>query len=320
MGEMDERKQLDITVFILSYNRPKYLREMLLSVLSQTREPAEVVILDNGSDNGTRNAVEDLIGGRVSFIGAETTHPPLWNFHRAMAMAKRKYLTVVHDDDRLTPRFLEETVGLLESDDELIAVSTDGHRIDGGGRRLEEHLLPDSPAGVLYFKNERELGMRIAESSMAFPNTVYRNGYPQRVANRDEFGKISDCIFLLDMARLGKMAIIGKPLYEYRIHSGQDSVHFPERLLQLKEDFIIGLFDGRPEQKEVITKISRKQSRRFIGLMLVSVFKRRDPAWFFDEFQGCKNHYVKLRYIFYYTLLNIYIRIRPRDWTVKSDD
>lgn len=201
------------------------------------------------------------------------------------------------------PRFLEETVGLLESDVNLIAVSTNCHRINGDGRRLKRYLLPDPLSEVLYFKDELELGIRTAESFMAFPNIVYRNGYPQRVANRDEFGKISDCIFLLDMARHGKMVIIGKPLYEYRIHSGQDSVHFPEHLLQLKEDFIIVLFDGRPEQREMMAMISWKQSRRFIALLLISVFKKKDLRFFFKEVRGCENRFVKLRYTLGYKLL-----------------
>lgn len=307
---MDERERpsyLDLTVFILSYNRPEYLREMLISVLAQTRLPEEIVILDNGSSNGTKEAVQDLLGERVTFLGADENHPSLWNFYRALGLAKRKYLTIVHDDDRLMPEFLEVTVGLLESDDGLIAVSTNGHRIDEKGERIGENLLPDRPGGVLYYKDERELAFRISNNFMPFPNVVYRNGFPQRIKVREEFRKISDCIFLIDLARSGKMAIANELLYEYRVHSEQDSSLLPEDLCQMKEDLILNLFEDRAEFDEVRENIRKRQSRRFIGIFLSSILERRDPGYFFRALQGCANENVKLRYMIYFTLINIRI-------------
>ena len=305
---MDEHagpQYLDITVFIMSYNRPSYLREMLISVLAQTRLPEEVVILDNGSSNGTKEAVEDLLGPRVRFVGADHNHQSLWNFYRALSMSERKFLTIVHDDDRLMPNFLEATVGLMSSDDELIAVSTNGHRIDEKGDSIGQNLIPDPPGNVLYFKDERELAFRTSNNFMPFPNMVYRNGYPQRPKIREEFGKISDSIFLIDLARSGKMAIINELLYEYRVHGDQDSALLPEDLLQMKEDFILDLFEGRPEYDEARDNIRIRQSRRFIGILLHSILVRKDPRYFFKAFKGCANRHVRLYYIVFFTILNI---------------
>ena len=216
MDQMEGRPVLDITVFVLSYNRPQYLREMLLSVLAQSSLPEEVVILDNGSDNGTQEAVLDLLSDRVRWQGAEVNHPSLWNFKRAFRLSERKYFVILHDDDRLLPDFLNRTVDELEKDQGLVAISTNGFGIDEKGKRTGSMMLPHSPEPMVHLKNREEAALRYSGGYVPFPNLVYRNGYPQKIAIREEFGKVWDSLFVVDLAGLGRIGILDELLFEYR--------------------------------------------------------------------------------------------------------
>ncbi|MCX6651410.1 MAG: glycosyltransferase family 2 protein [Methanomassiliicoccales archaeon] len=302
MEPNEQKPVLDITVFILSYNRPQYLREMLSSVLSQTALPEEIVILDNGSDNDTRKAVEDLIGGRVRWMGADRNHQSFWNFQRAFSMSERKYFTILHDDDRLLPEFLKTTVGALEADDGLIAITTNGYRIDDQGARMSLKYVPNESLKSTTFHNSKEAAVQYSNSFIPFPNVVYRNGFPQKVARKEEYGKIWDGIFLIDLADQGKITLLNELIFEYRIHQNQDSVSFPEDCYQKKDDYILSKMVSNEDYRTTLKKIQRRQSQRFIGRMMIAFIKKRDPRAFFNENSRLENKYLTARFVIFYLI------------------
>jgi len=307
MDQMEGRPVLDITVFILSYDRPQYLREMLLSVLSQSSLPQEIVILDNGSDNGTREAVQDLLGDRVKWQGADENHPSLWNFRRAFGSSDRKYFMILHDDDRLLPEFLRRTVDELERDQRLVAISTNGFGIDGEGIRTGSMMLPHSPEPLVHLRNREEAALRYSDGYVPFPNLVYRNGYPQKIAIREEFGKVWDSLFVVDLAGLGYIGILDELLFEYRYHSGQDSQEFPEGMLEGKEEFLLSETEGSPLHQGVSYNIRRRQSRRFSGLLLTSLIKRK-PRRFFENASRFGYDRASVIWVIYYLMFNQLVR------------
>jgi len=293
---------LDMTVFILSYNRPHFLREMLLSVLAQNALPEEIVILDNGSKEDTKKRIEDLIGGRVTWIGADHNHPSFWNFQRAFSLSDKKYFTIFHDDDRLLPDFLEHTVAELEADDSIIAITTNGHRIDGQGKRINKKLVECGSSRVTIFQNSKEASLQYSTSFIPFPNVVYRNGFPQKISIKEEYGKIWDSIFLIDLADQGKIALLNEPIFEYRIHGDQDSTIIPENSLQKMDEYIISKMESEEERRAARANVQRRQSKRFAGRMLITIIKRRDPGAFFMEYSGLENRYLSVRFVLCYLL------------------
>jgi len=317
MEEREQKSELDITVFILSYNRPDYLREMLLSSLSQTALPREIIILDNGSDQGTREAVEDLLGERVKWVGAEFNHQVAWNFSRALAMSGRKYFTILHDDDRLLPDFLEKMVGTMEAEDRLVAVSSNGYRIDGEGRRTSLKMLPGEPDGIVYLRSRVEAALRYSHGYVPFPNIVYRNGYPQLVSMKEEFGKVMDSVFIIDLAAHGWIGILDELLFEYRHHAGQDSSEFPEDLLQKKEDFILSIGEGSDLKREITKRVRLRQSRRFSGLLILSVIIKRDPRYFFERASKFGYKQASVLGVIYYLLFNRLVFYREK-WALET--
>ena len=96
-----------VSVSISTYNRAEYLRESLNSVLCQTMQDFEIVIVDDGSTDDTRAVVESFHDERIRYFYQDNSGISVAR-NRAADESKGFY-TVVHDDDDLmTPWRLEK--------------------------------------------------------------------------------------------------------------------------------------------------------------------------------------------------------------------
>ncbi|MES1981381.1 MAG: glycosyltransferase family A protein [Pseudomonadota bacterium] len=229
---------IDITVCILSYNRPAYLREAVISVLNQTEQPQRIVIYDNGSNPVVLEAMKDLLANGIEWKGAEANRPFIWNFNRAMLGSTTRYTMVMHDDDRLTPNFLQMQTQLLDSDSNIVAASCNGYFIDEQGIRSGGTLTGTEGEPVEIFQCSGHIALKFAGNScVPFSPSIYRTAAARTVQFREEFGKVCDAAYFCDLADVGAIAYRTEPLYESRLHSGQDSKHFPYDLMNQLEEF-----------------------------------------------------------------------------------
>lgn len=86
-----------VTVSIATYNRADYLRDSINSVLAQTVEDFEIIIVDDGSTDDTRLVVESFDDERVKYVYQENRG--IAAARNAIADISRGTFTAVHDDD-----------------------------------------------------------------------------------------------------------------------------------------------------------------------------------------------------------------------------
>jgi glycosyltransferase involved in cell wall biosynthesis len=101
------------SVIIPTYNRESYLRETLASVWQQTHKDYELIIVDDGSTDGTK-AYADSLEGRATFIQQSNAGPGVAR-NRGAEVAKGEYLAFLDSDDLWFPWTLEITAGIIES-------------------------------------------------------------------------------------------------------------------------------------------------------------------------------------------------------------
>lgn len=254
-----EGVQGGLSVAILSYNRPEYLREALLSVLAQSSRPLEVGVFDNGSGPQVKESIADLLKDDVTWMGWEP-HSSVENFRRAFAWGSGKYLYVMHDDDRLTPDFFKTMCHELNDHPDYVAIACNGERIDQDGKRLGHRVLPP-PIGDRVF-DKAELAALYARWFLPFPSVIYVRRHLSAVRIKEEYGKQWDAVFLCDLAEIGPFAFLDRPLLEYRMHGQQDSAIFPEKQNRLKEDYVLGAVKGRRDLDHVRTVVRKQRAKR----------------------------------------------------------
>jgi glycosyltransferase involved in cell wall biosynthesis len=113
-----------VTVLIPCYNLGAYLNEAVESVLAQTYQDFEILIVDDGStDPGTVRLLDDYVRPKTTVYRTPNRKvAAARNF--LVQRARGEYLCPLDADDRLHPEYLEKTVAALEQDGSLGFVST----------------------------------------------------------------------------------------------------------------------------------------------------------------------------------------------------
>jgi hypothetical protein len=129
------------------------------------------------------------------------------------------------DDDRLMPAFLENQIGLLESHPQVILVGCNAAFMDMDGNRTGTLVNPPGTRQqVEFFTSSLEVA-RLYAKGLAIPiygavSRTPRLMFPIPWKFRRLYG---DVYYLLHLPRYGTIAYQDKVLYEYRLHSGQES-------------------------------------------------------------------------------------------------
>jgi glycosyltransferase involved in cell wall biosynthesis len=109
-----------VSTIIPVYNRPALLREAVASVIAQTYRPIEILIIDDGSTDGTAAAAEDLarIHGPLVRVLRVAHGGPGRAREAARQLARGEFLQHLDSDDLLLPRKFELQVAALRAQPE----------------------------------------------------------------------------------------------------------------------------------------------------------------------------------------------------------
>ncbi|MEW6659546.1 MAG: glycosyltransferase [Thermodesulfobacteriota bacterium] len=124
-----------VSVIIPCYNYARYLPEALHSVLAQTYQDFEVIIVNDGSTDDTaavaRQLVEDHPQYRIRLINQKNTGQPAFPRNRGVTASKGKYILFLDADDLIEPTFMEECLRVLHTDPSIAIAYTDRLDFDG---------------------------------------------------------------------------------------------------------------------------------------------------------------------------------------------
>lgn len=124
-----------VSIMMPAYNAAQYIRGAIESVLAQTYQNWELLVVNDGSTDGTAEAAAACTDPRV-----RTFNKPNGGESSARNMAldhvRGEFLAYLDADDLYLPEHLELTVGFLREHPHLDAVYTDGFHMDEAGTRL----------------------------------------------------------------------------------------------------------------------------------------------------------------------------------------
>ncbi|HEX8371531.1 MAG TPA: glycosyltransferase family 2 protein [Chthoniobacterales bacterium] len=128
-----------VTVFIPTWNRADYLRETIHSVLNQTHQPVQLIVLDDASSDTTPEVVAKFASDpRFSSVRHPQNVGMAANWRAGLELVKTPYFCLLNDDDLLAPDCIEKLLAPMLADEELIVSFCDHWVIDGEGKVLEE--------------------------------------------------------------------------------------------------------------------------------------------------------------------------------------
>ncbi len=127
-----------VSVIIPTYNRADLLGQTLDSITKQTFRDYEIVVIDDGSTDGTHELVADR-SEPIRFLEQEHRGASAARNH-AVAEARGALVAFLDSDDLWQPHFLEEVAGAVDARPDAALGYSDFRTIDSSGRVLRGHV------------------------------------------------------------------------------------------------------------------------------------------------------------------------------------
>lgn len=220
-----------VSVYITNYNYERFIEASIKSVLNQSLQDFELIIIDDGSTDGSRDIIETYRENpRVTIIYQQNKGLNITN-NVAMRVAQGKYLMRLDADDYLVPEALEKMVALLEADEELGLVFPDYYYVDAEGNITGEERRHN-------FEKEVSLYDQPAHGAC----TIIRLSFLKKIGGYNESFTCQDGYDLwLKFIIHYSVKNINEPLFYYRRH-GANLTTNEERILEtrraIKETFL----------------------------------------------------------------------------------
>lgn len=203
-----------VSIIIPTYNQQQYLGEAIESALTQTRTPHEILVIDNGSTDGTPEVAARY---PVRYI-RQTNQGICGSTNRGIAEATGNYLVILHSDDRLLPNHLDASLAAFSEHPDAAFVCGD-YRWLGEGDLWHVHRCQPEPDYYATLLRMNFIGPPIV---VMFKRQVLLTigGF------RREFQGADDQDMYLRIARQYPIHCHHEVIAEYRRHPGQDSQRF----------------------------------------------------------------------------------------------
>jgi glycosyltransferase involved in cell wall biosynthesis len=132
----------DITIAVTVYDRRQFLEQAISSALNQTISVRVIVVEDCGPDATLRTFVQQKFGSRVEYFRNEKRLGLFGNFNRCIELCRTRYVCILHDDDFLTPTFVEAMIELFAAAPERGLYYGICNVVDSAGKPLAVYTEP----------------------------------------------------------------------------------------------------------------------------------------------------------------------------------
>lgn len=277
---------LFVSVIIPNYCHSMFLEKRITSVLNQTYQNFEVIILDDCSpDNGLSKVVIERYRNdqHVSHIiyNEKNSGSTFLQWKKGIEVAKGDWIWIAESDDFCELTFLEMLVQNIKKDDSVVYSNT--YFVDETGKVLAEsknfrskilrffrrNKLVNSWKGTDFIVEHLAFGTTICNASMAIFKKSVALSIPMDYLDYKAAG---DRLFWVHMSEKGNVVAYNKKLNYFRQHSNKVS---PQKLLDGTTAFEEALVNEYILQTQEISFI-----RRF---MMMCLFYRRYSKFYINQ-------------------------------------
>ncbi|WP_338470681.1 glycosyltransferase family 2 protein [Niallia sp. XMNu-256] len=106
-----------VSIIIPTYNTEKYIHACIQSVLNQTYQNFEIIVVDDGSTDGSVEAVKQFDNSRIRVYQNEKNSGPSYSRNRAIELAKGEFIAILDSDDWWDPNRLKNMMKVMNEKD-----------------------------------------------------------------------------------------------------------------------------------------------------------------------------------------------------------
>lgn len=254
-----------VSVVVPSYNHAQFIEATLRSIMNQTLAPAQLIVIDDGSSDGSEVIIERVLS-ECSFpceLIARVNRGLCATLNEGFERTRGGYFAYLGSDDLWLPDFLRARVGLLETRPEAVLAYGHAYFID------EDNQIVDCTADWARYVDGDTREMLLQTTAPMSPTVLYRrDALEQQRWNEDS--KLEDYDLYLRLCAQGPFAFDAQVLSAWRRHdsnvSWDQTLMLEEQLRAQREAALrFGLTDKEIEALQTATRFSRAEDFLRVG-------------------------------------------------------
>lgn len=200
-----------VSIIISIYNGQRYLKESLDSLLAQTYQDLEIIIINDGSTDLSRSIIDSYNDKRIIFIDRTENLGLTKSLNEGLSLSKGKYITRQDADDISFETRIEEQVKFLENNEEISVLGTGVEQFtDGRGKKK-----------FIYCQNSKAIKSRLFGFINPLPHStlMFRRQVLDKIKGYNNFFVLSqDYDFLLRASEFFEFSSLQKALVKLRFN------------------------------------------------------------------------------------------------------
>jgi len=198
-----------VSIILPTYNRAHIIEKAIQSVLNQTYQDFEIIIIDDGSKDDTKKIIRGFQekDNRIKYIRFEENKGAAAARNAGIKMSKGEYITFQDSDDEWVIDKLEKQMKIIETSSENIVVYCGFWRIDGD----EKTYIPDIKISNREGNIHKEL---LKRNFIGTPSILLLKKNLEKIGMFDEnLSRLQDWDLVIRLSRYYNFILIDEPLY-----------------------------------------------------------------------------------------------------------
>ncbi len=294
-----------VSVIIPNYNHAEYLPQRIESVLEQTYQDFELIILDDCSEDSSRVVIEQYAAqysNIQTIYNTANSGSPFAQWNRGVEMARGKYVWIAESDDYADPQFLNTLIEPLNTHSNIGLAYSQSNIVDNMGQILgtaEEWTNDlDRQRWKVEFINSGFDECRYLLYKNTIPNAsavlFRKSNFLEIGGGNTTLKKVGDWLVWMKMTQVSDVYFTPQPLNYFRNHTQTTrNMNNPDTTLRrIYEEYYVVSFGlnrislGQKEQKQVLQSVFNRMAnllplRLFISQYVVrftKIVQANDPS------------------------------------------
>jgi len=217
-----------VSVVVPNYNHGRFLDQRMNTILGQTHQDFEVIILDDASTDNSLEVIRKFKDDpRVTVVqNQENSGSPFKQWNKGVRLTKGKYVWIAESDDYSDERFLASLVSVMEKHPNVGLAYSQSWLVDDSGDRIGQ-WMPGRTDPKLWNRDFILSGKAEFWKYMVDENTVanassviFQKALYESAGFADESLRLmGDYMMWLRMVEQADVAFVAEPLNFFRKHS-----------------------------------------------------------------------------------------------------
>lgn len=220
-----------VSVVMPVFNGEAFLKAAMDSILSQTFQDFELLLINDGSTDGSRNLIQSYQDSRIRLLDNDRNRGLVYSRNRGLAEAKSSLVALLDADDVAVPERIAIQYEYMMENPELVMTGGHAEVIDAMGTPTGEcYKMPVRSADIqaeLLFRN-------------VFVNStvMYRKEAVEKIGGYQGPDFCEDYHLVFRMAQHYQVENLDKVLVRYRVHKDNISREKEDLMLQGERDIV----------------------------------------------------------------------------------